>query len=265
MTQPKGDPNEPNFSFRDADIKVRWAEKQIDDLEGAIKRTLDRYSETGGCGYDAQAGIGYVTNLAMHPFHACLAGDIIFSLRSALDCCWMGLRRAISASASKGTLPRGTANQVKSTIKEATVERAFPGVQRFLLDELKAYEGGNELLWFIAQADNWNKHNMLMVVAQRTSVGSAILMFPDGLRVELENASFQGFAGGPFFSAPTSGAPKWENQSNVSFDILLKIGKPIDERHLMPFLRAALVDTRKGVDDFVRLFGKVVSNSASPA
>lgn len=254
--QPKGNPEEPNLSFSSAAYKVQWAEKQIDVLQRATDSLFQQYRESGSGGFDPQAKIGFIRNIGFHPFHACLAGDIIFSLRSALDCCWMGLRRAINANAVKDTLPTGPAHEVKLTIKKTSVETTFPGVERFLLKELMAHEGGNEILWFLRQADNWNKHNMLLLVGQHTHAGKAVWNFPGGGKVELENVGFGGFQDG-FLGAPATGAPWLDDKSDIAFDVILKSRKPVDERLLMPFLRAALVDTRKGVDDFIRLFGKV--------
>ena len=259
---------EPNISFRDARTKVDWAEKQIGDLERAIGRLLDNYRKSGSGGFDPQTGTGYVTNLQLHPFHACLVGDIVFSLRSALDCCWMGLRRAIDANEDKGTLPRGDFRNAESTIDKAALESAFPGIKRFLLHELKAYKGGNEILWLTAQADNWNKHNKLNVSFQSTRGSNATLRFPGGAAIKLKgNSGFVGFGGWPgdfAFATSASGPPKWDNDSDVSFDILLMIGKTGHERHLMPFLRTALIDTRNGVDDFIRLFDKIADGGPAP-
>lgn len=260
MAQPKkGNPDEPNISFHSAGHKVRWAEKQINDLDRSLRILIDEHRKTGGGAFNSQTGVASIGNLSIDPWIACWVGDIIFSLRSALDCCWMGLARSINADSPKDTLPRGDAESVKVRIDKAPIKNTFPATEQFLLEDLQAYKGGNEILWFVGQVDNWNKHNMLVVVAQRTSVLDAKASVPGGPTIDLINCEFTGFPDGFISVSGATGMLKWQQNANVSFDIILKSRKPVDERRLMPFLRAALVDTRKGVDNFISKFGIVAS------
>jgi hypothetical protein len=108
---------------------------------------------------------------------------------------------------------------------------------------------------------------MLVVLAQRTSASRATYIAPDGAHINLENnAGFQGFVGPNdwAFATAATGPFKLDKESNIAIEIILESRKPADERDLMPFLRTALEHTRKGVDDFIRLFGKMPINTVAP-
>ena len=252
----QGDPREPDLSFGSAQYKVLWAEAILKQLEIELEELLVSHRQTGGAFFDPITGRSYIGNFPLHPKFACMSGDIVFNLRSALDCCWMGLHRAIDADADKKTLPRGDAANVAAHIsKLGKLTRAFPMVEAFLMNELQARKDGNEVLWFLAQVDNWNKHNMLVLLGQETKFTSATFGKPGGGQIKLYDSTISGCDKIPAFG---SDQPlELQENAEFSFEVILHSRKPLDNRYLIPFLRSALIETRKGVDLFGAKFTKV--------
>lgn len=247
---------EPILSFRHAELKVRWAEKHINDLVPICNEIVQKHIKAGAVTYDKRTGNLRAESNRIPALVRLLAGDAIFSLRSALDCCWMGLKRAIDPKAEKATFPRATTlDELKGTLKKASVEQCFPGSDRLILDGIKSYQDGNETLWFVAQVDNWNKHNMLPLALSRTRLSGVfrttngmVTLIDDDQIISSKPVSFIGFGDGADVEL--------HGEANVSLDIIISLGKPADERPLLPFLTSALQETDKAVKLLVSAFGK---------
>ncbi|WP_164549742.1 hypothetical protein [Altericroceibacterium xinjiangense] len=254
-----GDPDEPERSFADARAKVSWAKFNLIYLEKKFADLTKEFQKSGGASYNSKAGQFAIGNAPVDPFYSCLAGDIVFSLRSALDCCWMGLRRAIDSEAGKGTLPRGNPESVEAVIQKASLRTKFPAAAEFILSELKPFKNGNETLWFIAQVDNWNKHNMLMLVIQHSHFEDARFN-GQGIEIKLTNSGIVNFPDdNGIIGSPAFGPIYLDQTSSVSCELILCLQKPADKRPLIPFLKAALQETERGVGRFADFFGSGAS------
>jgi hypothetical protein len=250
---PKGDPREPNLSFSHAMAKVGWADHIIQRLHKGNQRLFKSYAEAKLARCNEKTRAYEVAETALPVEIPLLAGDAIFNLRSALDCCWMGLRRAIDADADKGTLPRGLRRQeVEGTIHKASIEHAFQGIGAFVLDKVKPYREGNEELWLAGQIDNWNKHNMLMMAVRATTIVD-FQATVGGMNIIIKDCQFIGNTK-PFGVAPGLDF-KVDREPDLAFDISLIWGKSLEERPLMPFLSAVLKDTHEAVQGFIAAFG----------
>ena len=71
------------------------------------------------------------------------------------------------------------------------MEAVFQGTDSFILDKVKPYRDGNEAIWFAGKVDNWNKHNMLVVTLQRSSIneftGTVHNPSGGGIHIVMEN------------------------------------------------------------------------------
>lgn len=144
---PIRDVSEPDASFYHARVKVAWADQNLQHLNASVNGFIENHA--GIPLFNANENTRRVVGVGVQPpiEYALLASDIIHSLRSALDCCWTGLKRAADKKSRGGTLPRGrTRDEVKSTLKGASIEVSVQGSDQFLLDILLAYEEGNEVL-----------------------------------------------------------------------------------------------------------------------
>jgi len=250
-----GDPDEPDASFNSAWIKVRWAEQQFGELQAIAKRFIEEHNKAAGLSEDGER---FMHTKQIHPFIPCHAGDIIFSARSALDCCWMGLKRANDASAGKGTLPRAdTREELVGSLRKFSVESAFTGSDELVLNGVRPYRDGNEALWFGGKVDNWNKHNMIVLTAQKSHIHSVVLINPLR-RVDISFNDFKVVGSPPEGGGIIGGVSLQvhpDHKPVMTSEIILVSRKPVDERPLIPFLAALLKETREAVELFTATFG----------
>ena len=257
---PFGNPHEPNLSFSHAQFKVAWAEKNINHFVEEVETLIRGYHQSSAVNLDPQTGRLSITGGSLPIWVPLAAGDIIFNLRSALDCCWMGMKRSINRDATKGTLPRAEDRKsVVGSLGKVSMESAFQGSDAFILDEIRPYREGRENLWTIAQVDNWNKHNMLIMAARETNSGTIHIEAEreGGGKVNFYASNNKVLGGGSMglFNFDPDATVRY-HQANTTFDIILQFREAIAERPLIPFLRGALKDTKECVDLFVSRFGK---------
>lgn len=253
-TAPRGDRTEPQRSFAHARVKVQWAEQHVKVAGSVIAWFIEEQKKAGVIVTNPDTGQCAIGGQAVPANVALAAGDAIFSLRSALDCCWMGLKRAVDAEAAKSTLPRGiTRKEVERVLEKASVNVPFEGADLLILDKIRPYKEGNETLWLAGQLDNWNKHNMLITslhstrpvrLVVRNKVTGGIAVF-EGCNFVGENLVYLGV--GPF---------EIEGNADVPMDVVLVSRKPEDKRLLMPFLTSLLKDTHEAVELFAATFGE---------
>lgn len=250
----KGDPLEPNRSFNSARLKVRWAEYHINNLAKIETEFIRKQNESSGIAPDQ---LGFMHYEQIHPFFALHAGDAIFSLRSALDCCWMGLERSLDAGADKGTLPRcDTLDELKKSPKMKILERRLEGLEKFICEIVRPFKAGHEEIWFAGKIDNWNKHNMIVLTSHRTELQSAVFQNVEGGTFQFRNCVFEGHAPGGLIGSDRPLSLALNNAVRFTTEIVLVSIKPPNERPLMPFLSVLLETTDKVVEAFVARFGK---------
>lgn len=147
-------------------IKVERAKQHFRDLEGIVLASRDKYLNVG-IGEDHPQP-SHMERLPVYPFEILsTAGDVIHSLRSALDHLAYQLaivgngkppsrRVEFSIAKDADTYEREKARKVEGIRPEA-VEA---------IDRLKPYKGGNDALWRIHELDNIDKHRFVFVIAK---------------------------------------------------------------------------------------------------
>lgn len=251
----QGDNLEPTLSFAHAQAKVYWAEKHIDYVNRFVANFIETEQKAGILRFHPQSGTVYIGGQIVPGNVALAAGDAIFNLRSALDCCWMGMKRAIDAKAGKATLPRAkTRKEVIGVLKNASMEHAFPRSDEIILDEIRPYEDGSETLWFAGQLDNWNKHNMLISHAQSTRTNSITIRHKNGGDMTFTDCNF---VGQNTFNLGPGNVKDFtlEGDTNLSIDVVLVCRRTSEERPVVPFLSALLKETHAAVELLVREYG----------
>lgn len=246
------DKSEPDASFESARLKVEWANKQINALNAGVKQFIEMHNNAP----ITEDGKGFLNLKPVPADFSLLAGDAIFSLRSALDCCWMGLRRAMGKEGKK-TLPRAkTRKELIETMKKASVEEAFKGSDALIMDEINACQDGNEILWFGGQVDNWNKHNMIILTTQGTEVRDAVVKSDAGFTMVMRDNYIEGhIEGGSIkFDSPVSLSP--DHKANIAADVFIVSKDPVDKRPLILFVTSLLKETHKAVELFVATCGQ---------
>jgi len=178
-------------AFWQAREKLRWANHHVAQLHGY----WDQYLQTDFCEivlednllppYDGPPEFDTRTEKSIRirsrpipPPILLMIGDAIHNFRSALDYAineilhWKSGRVGFPVHESREQLAASfrieqeiVDGKTKKAGSNASIAKAVEGLSDFILDEVKPYKGGNQLLWAIARLDNTDKHRMLTVTA----------------------------------------------------------------------------------------------------
>jgi hypothetical protein len=97
------------------------------------------------------------------PDIAIVAGEILYNLRSALDhlVTCVATKRGITFLQRTGFPIERTQQKFEATLKKRKIEQRIPDLAP-CLRELKPYQGGNDLLWWLHFLNAADKHQILM-------------------------------------------------------------------------------------------------------
>jgi len=235
---------EPYISFRQAAIKIVWANELIKHLNAEIVRFIQAkpYEITlapdpDGGGYVFGARITQPTPLSI----PCLAGDICMNLRSSLDYCFMGVKRSINLSANRnGGAPFPTNRKgMDATIRNALKPEANDEITLILTelygDRIKSHQdfaaGGNRTLCALNDLANWQKHNLLIPAFNVTKLADdAVLESDDGGRCTIGGARIGGNA---IFM---SGNARLHQEGEPTVEVTVEGKHLIGRREVVPLL-----------------------------
>jgi hypothetical protein len=155
----------PKLKLDSARIKIERAKYHIGDLDRRVRVFSDSdpceiYSEqdpqTGDCVYKVKS------LRPIPPEIACIIGDAIHNLRSALDHLACGLVKA-----NDGVLTRRTAFPIFDSAAQYKAQspakvKGMSGSAVRGIDALEPYAGGNEDLWLLHDLDITDKHKLLL-------------------------------------------------------------------------------------------------------
>jgi hypothetical protein len=146
--------------------KTEWAKKNLINLESlANEHILDREYVVLDHPDPAKGGMQMMGKM---PFDVVLmAGDIIHSLRSALDHLAFNLVQAGGEIPDTKTCFPIAETRGKYESSKAGKVRGMTVAAKAAIDDLRPYGGGNEPLWRIHHLDIVDKHRELMVVADQ--------------------------------------------------------------------------------------------------
>jgi hypothetical protein len=152
-------------------IKIKRANKHIDDLEDAVRDFVQPIGKTISFNRDPQAGNVGLQFSDVYVYKSdipAIAGDAVHNLRSALDHLAFQLAEVGIARGERPVekweeiqFPIGHGPDGYKSIKPRRVQ----GMTREAIeaiDALKPYKGGNEALWLLRHLDNADKHNFII-------------------------------------------------------------------------------------------------------
>jgi hypothetical protein len=169
-----------------AKFKIEWAKNHINGVEQIVRDIIAQNTDIISIDNDFQPGTARITigpkqfipaGLVLH------LGDAVHNLNSVMDFLWSGLARSCDpAVVSKITFPRHETRQnLQSHLanpggNNAAILVAFPQAQRFVLDVVQPYKGGNGAVWGLNKIDNINKHRMLIVATHAIDFDQDIVL-----------------------------------------------------------------------------------------
>jgi hypothetical protein len=234
--------------FTSAYLKVEWANKHINDLDGLVRkfvaskadRVVRKEDATTGhteISFEASAGFEKTINL--------MFGDAIHNLRSALDHCWVAAVTALDAGASIDDLyfPVGNDWQnCKSRIDNPKAEHATAisteagqKLRCVIKDFVKPYsadDGTETIISTLGKLDNIDKHRLLLTLLVEGTVKSDFVQI-GGLKIFGFTASYAG----PKLTAIESRGDKVHGDFKATVEVLIGEAKLAENQPLIPTLR----------------------------
>jgi len=211
--------------FRDANLKLVRAEKHIFDLKFAITilkqtctSTVEKHPETGiqELKHIVPNYEDAISELAL------IVGDAIHNLHTALDFAWhstisIHAPRAISKSTKFPV--RNSRPELKAALEGIKVDRDIPALFKVILDEFKAYAGGNDFLWTLHDLDISDKHIFLLEFSPQATVSEITVEDENGNVVTGSSMLIQT---NPPYSFGFN--PKWKlkNYGKLSLEVAFK-------------------------------------------
>ncbi len=144
--------------------KLDWAEQHLKKLNAALRVFHDAHPVPTFTEINPESGelMYYLGEVPSIPAHIPLiAGDVLYSLRGALDYLACGIVPVITRD-TKFPIAH-SAQAYKSSLG-----RVVPGIEQQALktlDGIKPYDGGNLPLWTLHRLNNIDKHRLLLAVS----------------------------------------------------------------------------------------------------
>src|ERR1700689_389184 len=151
-------------------IKIERAKQHIADLEAELGKTRGKHKEVHLMERDPDFGNTFLVwrNLPIYSFESlAIAGDAVHNIRSALD----QLAYHLAIAGTDGTPCRTVCFPIAKDrdTYEAEKGRKVKGIRPEaieVIDRLKPYKGGHDLLWRIHELDNIDKHRYVFTVGK---------------------------------------------------------------------------------------------------
>jgi hypothetical protein len=150
-------------------LKVERSKKHVQDLNIALKAFFDTNPYEFLCKRDPETRqpVYYLNRVEETPPNiAVIAGDVIQSLRSALD--HLAYQLVLSGTGKPGpfryvSFPIFDSPDEYETKKSRRIKGMRPGAVK-AIDAVKPYKGGNDLLWRLDHLNRIDKHRLLLTV-----------------------------------------------------------------------------------------------------
>lgn len=191
---------EASLPFLQARAKHLWGQVRIRELENLWRGFLD--SDFCDLRVETDPFGGQIVRMNFikaAPFEIPLIlGDAIHNLRSALDYVvsellgWKDTRLTFPAGEtfeelldSFRTQPEVRNGRTVKKGRNAALEVAFPGLGRFILDELEPFKSGKKSLWVLNKLDGRDKHRLLAPLIVPRTISDIEVLFGEGSRISI--------------------------------------------------------------------------------
>ena len=215
--------------FKSARLKLDRADKHISDLDARVRALPDSDVATVEINPDGgnQVIKHDIVDTTAATDIALIAGDAIHNLKCALDHAWLEtitklVPSAVSKFAKFPIYP--SRDDLEAALRGQKIDIANPDLFRLIVDDIKAYDGGNLATWPIHRLDIRDKHRLLLPVIYYSSISG----------IETENERGELSTGGytlattqePPYYIPIPLGWRVKNKGKVSIRVMFKYGTP---------------------------------------
>ncbi len=205
--------------FRDARLKIKRANEHIAEVDKRVDLITSPHSQTSRIEIHAAArakSVHYhLKRIGELPELACVIGDAIHNLKTALDYAWFQtvtkLAPGIEGRPKFPIYP--SLDQLVSALAKTGISAASPGLANFILTKIEPYEGGNFYLRPLHKLDIRDKHELLI---PSTNYGNV-----SGLKIKDQYGSVSGGT--------------WGQELKEEFHIDFFLDVEIEDKGYVPF------------------------------
>ena len=160
-------------------LKIERANKHINAFERCERAFFENASYAMQIYSDAQTGDGFIKFVLTEPLSDDLfliAGDCLYNLRASLDYLATATARLKKPNAKGAYFPfAGDAKEFTALRTQKKINK-LPTAARPIIQSLKPYKGGNDLLWAINRVRNEDGHVFLIPLGTLGKVQSVSFM-----------------------------------------------------------------------------------------
>jgi hypothetical protein len=163
------------MTFSDSRAKIKRANEHIADLQAKIadlpKHYISSIQIDAGARYKAikydVADTDFMVDVAL------LIGDAVHNLKCALDYAWIEtierlIPSAVNRFAKFPVYP--SRNALEGALRGREVDEISKNIFRFIVEEIKPYNGGNFAIWPVHVLDKRDKHRLMIPLVHFASI-----------------------------------------------------------------------------------------------
>jgi len=160
-----------------ARLKIKRANKHIAELEGRIDGLRERLVTTAHV--DTNSGLEYIEcsfagieKREVLEELSTIIGDAVHNLKSALDHVWFETvsRLIPSGDWERTRFPVYPRNNLESALRNLQIDVSSPYLFRFIVGQIKPYDGGDWAIWPVHKLDIRDKHRLLIPFIHYSSI-----------------------------------------------------------------------------------------------
>ncbi|WP_257167244.1 hypothetical protein [Bradyrhizobium sp. SRS-191] len=245
---------EPLDKFKEAKLKVRWAQihiyKLIDQYSAflaseAAQATILQDEKTGSHHLELQAPQELMPKVAL------IVGDVVHNLRTAFDYISIGITGIEAMS-----LPVGRRKSDLLALKRyKEIRQVNSTLADFIVDEIQPYHRGRYMLWELSELDRLDKHRLILPTIQHVHRLGMILEDANGKTLENRWVSNQSSLGARVL--PGDGPFKIRDQGQSGISVSFGPGTPFNNEPVLETLDRLVECAPRAIQAFEEFyFGK---------
>jgi hypothetical protein len=225
---------DPKLQFQSARLKVKRADRHIQELVSVIVAFLDtdfcklHIEEDGDSG---NYSVNMDSTAPFPPEIPLIVGDAVHNLRSALDHIVVQFTKS-----DRLALPTGKErHNVEGAPHYRTIKKSLPDFAAHILNEIQPYAGGKFKVWELGKLDNIDKHQLLIPTINITGLMGVDFEDDRGNRISggghiaVEQGRIQGMFAG-------FGKIKINNHGKPTIGISFAPGTPFQDQTILETL-----------------------------
>jgi len=226
-----------NPIFHDPKLKLNRANKHILELRAVLDTYVQGNVYHIGTDIDSEGGVRKLHIAKTTPLPSevpLIIGDVIHNLHTVLD---MSIWAIIPEAHRDRTIKfpfYETRNELLGQINKGKIKAHAPGIVDFIINDIKPYKGGNDLIYGLHVLDITDKHQLLIPILDTIELtGVSGEMSGSGtfhnLNFFIQNLDEINAIAGP-------GDIKITNYGKAAFKILFNKGQPFEGQSVIPTL-----------------------------